>query len=110
MTWQVAHRPLDDLALARTLAASRTLQGTELPPDTIRHRLLSADRVIALTDSEGQPLAPFAQEVVKWRTLGEGRRIVVLGRACRVGGGVRPGGRLAEAASSGEAEDGPALG
>ncbi|MFF4754010.1 glycosyltransferase family 39 protein [Streptomyces sp. NPDC002514] len=60
---------LDDLALAGSPAASRTLQGTELPAETIRRRILSADRVIALADPAGQPLDPFPQEEVKRQTL-----------------------------------------
>ncbi|MGV9338026.1 glycosyltransferase family 39 protein [Streptomyces sp. NPDC003688] len=74
MSYPALYARLDDIALARTPAASRTLQGTELPPGTVRDRLLSADRVIALTDSEGQPLDPFEREVVKRRTLAEGFR------------------------------------
>ncbi|MFC9846322.1 glycosyltransferase family 39 protein [Streptomyces sp. NPDC060223] len=60
---------VDDLALAESPAASRTLQGTELSAEAIRQRILSEDRVIALTDPPGQPLDPFAQEVVKRQTL-----------------------------------------
>ncbi|MFE9607556.1 hypothetical protein [Streptomyces sp. NPDC006012] len=60
---------LDDLALAGSPAASRTLQGTELPAAAVRQRILSADRVIALADPAGQPLDPFPQEEVKRRTL-----------------------------------------
>ncbi|MEU9401820.1 hypothetical protein [Streptomyces sp. NPDC048242] len=74
MSYPRLYARLDDVALARTPTASRTLQGTELPPGTIRHRLLSANRVIALTDPEGQPLDPFEEEVVKRRTLAEGFR------------------------------------
>ncbi|MEU6241100.1 hypothetical protein [Streptomyces sp. NPDC047024] len=74
MSYPRLYARLDDVALARTPAASRTLQGTELPPGTIRHRLLSANRVIALADPEGQPLDPFEEEVVKRRTLAEGFR------------------------------------
>ncbi|MFG3122993.1 glycosyltransferase family 39 protein [Streptomyces sp. NPDC048201] len=69
LSYPALHARLDDLALARTPVASRTLQGTELPPDTIRRRLLAAPRVIALMDPPGQPLDPFPQEVVKRRTL-----------------------------------------
>ncbi|MFF0381394.1 glycosyltransferase family 39 protein [Streptomyces sp. NPDC004286] len=63
------HARLDDLALARSPVASRTLQGTELPPDAIRARLLATPRVLALTDPDGQPLDPFPREAVKRRTL-----------------------------------------
>ncbi|WSQ08696.1 glycosyltransferase family 39 protein [Streptomyces sp. NBC_01231] len=71
--WLLSHPEvygrLDDLALAESPAASRTLQGTELPAADIRHRLLASDRVIALTDPSGQPLDPFPQEEVKRKTL-----------------------------------------
>ncbi|MFF4252230.1 glycosyltransferase family 39 protein [Streptomyces sp. NPDC001663] len=60
---------LDDLALARSPAASRTLQGTELPADEIRRRILAADRIIALTDPPDQPLDAFPQEKVKRQIL-----------------------------------------
>jgi mannosyltransferase len=60
---------LDDLALDESPAASHTLQGTELSAEAIRRSILAADRVIALTDPPGQPLDPFAQEVVKRQTL-----------------------------------------
>ncbi|MGW2210432.1 glycosyltransferase family 39 protein [Streptomyces sp. NPDC001781] len=65
------HARLDDLALARSPAASRTLQGTELPPAAIRSRLLSTHRVLALADPDGRPLDPFPREEVKRRTLRE---------------------------------------
>jgi mannosyltransferase len=60
---------LPDLALKQTPAASRTLEGTELPAATIRDRILAVDRIIALTDPPGQPLDQFAQEEVKRETL-----------------------------------------
>ena len=60
---------LDDLALAESPTASRTLQGTELPAAEIRRRILAADRVIALMDPRGQPLDPFPQEEVKRQLL-----------------------------------------
>jgi mannosyltransferase len=63
---------LDDLALAESPAASRTLQGTELPAAEIRRRILASDRVIALMDPPGQPLDPFPQEEIKRRTLATG--------------------------------------
>ncbi|MCT9104190.1 glycosyltransferase family 39 protein [Streptomyces mirabilis] len=83
---------LKDLALAESPAASRTLQGTELPAGTIRRHILAADRVIALTDPAGQPLDPFAQEAVKREVLREhfvvcsrtpvrGAQVVVYARA-----------------------------
>ncbi|MEU4889433.1 MULTISPECIES: glycosyltransferase family 39 protein [Streptomyces] len=58
-----------DLALRQGPAASATLQGTELPADEIRRRVLAADRVIAVTDPEGQPLDAFRGEAVKRETL-----------------------------------------
>ncbi|MFI5679477.1 glycosyltransferase family 39 protein [Streptomyces cellulosae] len=65
------HDRLDDLALARPPASSRTLQGTELPASEIRRRILAAHRVIALTDPPGQPLDPFPEEKVKRQLLSE---------------------------------------
>ncbi|MFI8346247.1 glycosyltransferase family 39 protein [Streptomyces sp. NPDC085596] len=69
MSYPALRARLDDLALARSPVASRTLQGTELPPDAIRARLLATPRVLALTDPDGQPIDPFPQEAVKRRTL-----------------------------------------
>ncbi|MFJ3660728.1 glycosyltransferase family 39 protein [Streptomyces sp. NPDC090119] len=69
LSYPALHARLDDLALARSPVASRTLEGTELPPDAIRARLLATPRVLALTDSDGQPLDPFPREAVKRRTL-----------------------------------------
>jgi mannosyltransferase len=63
------YRSLDDLALAASPTASHTLQGTELPAGTIRRRILSADRIIALTDPPGQPLDPYPQEAAKRQAL-----------------------------------------
>ncbi|WP_309094069.1 glycosyltransferase family 39 protein [Streptomyces sp.] len=60
---------LHDLALAESPGASNTLQGTEVPAGVLRHRLLTADRVIALADPVGQPLDAVPQEVVKRRVL-----------------------------------------
>ncbi|MET9597391.1 glycosyltransferase family 39 protein [Streptomyces sp. NPDC006459] len=60
---------LRDVALDRTPAASRSLQGTELPPERIREALLASPRVIALLDPAGQPLDPYPQEVVKREEL-----------------------------------------
>lgn len=58
-----------DLALDRSPTASRTLQGTELSADIIGSRILQEDRVIAVADPPGQPLDPFAEEVVKREVL-----------------------------------------
>ncbi len=63
------HDRLDDLALAASPTASRTLHGTERDAAAIRRHILAADRVIALTDPPGQPLDPFPQEEIKRRTL-----------------------------------------
>ncbi len=60
---------LRDVALDRTPAASRSLQGTELPPERIREALLASPRVIALLDPAGQPLDPYPREVVKREEL-----------------------------------------
>ncbi|MFG3045929.1 glycosyltransferase family 39 protein [Streptomyces sp. NPDC048241] len=69
LSYPALHARLHDLALARSPAASRSLEGTELPPDAIRARLLATPRVLALADPDGQPLDPFPGEVVKRRTL-----------------------------------------
>jgi mannosyltransferase len=58
-----------DLALAETPVRSRTLEGTELPADTVRRHILSTDRIVTLNDPPGQPLDPFPQEAVKRDTL-----------------------------------------
>ncbi|MFG2995975.1 hypothetical protein [Streptomyces sp. NPDC048340] len=60
---------LRDVALERSPAASRSLQGTELPPEEIREALLGADRVVALLDPAGQPLDGYPAEAVKRQTL-----------------------------------------
>lgn len=60
---------LHDLALERTPAASRSLQGTELPTEQIWARLVSAPRVVALLDPADQPLDPYPREAVKRQTL-----------------------------------------
>ncbi|MER7759412.1 hypothetical protein [Streptomyces sp. NPDC097619] len=60
---------LDDLALARTPAASRTLQGTELGSAEIRAALLAAPRVLALADPPDQPPDPYPREAVKRQAL-----------------------------------------
>ncbi|OAH12880.1 glycosyltransferase family 39 protein [Streptomyces jeddahensis] len=69
LSYPSVYGKLDDLALAASPSASHTLQGTELPADTIRRHILAADRIIALTDPPGQPLDPFEQERVKRQTL-----------------------------------------
>ncbi|MDN0194525.1 glycosyltransferase family 39 protein [Streptomyces sp. S.PNR 29] len=93
MSFPDVYARVDDLALAGSPTASDTLQGTELPADGLRRRLLAADRVIALTDPPGQPLDPFPQEVVKRRVLKtsfqvcdrtavRGAQIIVYARRC----------------------------
>ncbi|RSS74712.1 hypothetical protein EF918_24705 [Streptomyces sp. WAC06614] len=60
---------LSDLALDRAPAASRTLQGTELPSEGIRARLTEAPRVLALLDPADQPWDAYPREAVKRQTL-----------------------------------------
>ncbi|GGZ57474.1 hypothetical protein GCM10010371_16090 [Streptomyces subrutilus] len=60
---------LRDVALDRSPAASRTLQGTELPSVELREALIASPRVIALMDPAGQPLDPYPREAVKRQTL-----------------------------------------
>ncbi|MFF7384046.1 glycosyltransferase family 39 protein [Streptomyces griseoluteus] len=71
LSYPALYARLDDVALARSPAASHTLQGTELPPADIRAHLLSTPRVLALTDPDGRPLDPFPREEVKRRALRE---------------------------------------
>ncbi|MFC9584019.1 glycosyltransferase family 39 protein [Streptomyces yangpuensis] len=60
---------LRDPALAAGPTASRSLQGTELPPERIRAALLAAPRVIALLDPADQPLDPYPREAAKREVL-----------------------------------------
>uniref|UniRef100_A0AAU2JVW2 Glycosyltransferase RgtA/B/C/D-like domain-containing protein n=1 Tax=Streptomyces sp. NBC_00049 TaxID=2903617 RepID=A0AAU2JVW2_9ACTN len=85
---------LRDVALDRSPAASRSLQGTELPPDRIRAALLASPRVVALLDPAGQPLDPYAREAVKREVLDESfDRCSITGvRGARVAVYARPGG------------------
>ncbi|MFD7261191.1 hypothetical protein [Streptomyces sp. NPDC059874] len=85
---------LRDVALARTPAASHSLQGTELPPDAIRAALLASPRVIALMDPADQPLDPYPGEAAKREALAaEFERCSVTGvRGARVAVYARPGG------------------
>ncbi|UQX02964.1 glycosyltransferase family 39 protein [Streptomyces sp. RerS4] len=82
---------LRDVALDRGPAASRSLHGTELPPERIREALLRSPRVVALLDPVGQPLDPYPAEAAKRDTLAasfercsetavRGARIVVYAR------------------------------
>lgn len=61
--------PVHDLALAQPAESSHSLQGTELPAEDIRRKILASTRILALTDPRGQPLDTNVQEVVKRRTL-----------------------------------------
>ncbi|MFD3538708.1 hypothetical protein ACFWUQ_04315 [Streptomyces sp. NPDC058662] len=60
---------LRDIALDRSPAASRSLQGTELPSVEIREALIASPRVIALLDPADQPVDPYPREAVKRQTL-----------------------------------------
>lgn len=60
---------LRDVALDGSPAASRSLHGTELPPERVREALLRSPRVIALLDPAGQPLDPYPGEAAKRDTL-----------------------------------------
>ncbi|WP_224059125.1 glycosyltransferase family 39 protein [Streptomyces kanamyceticus] len=71
--WLMSHssvyQRLNDLALAESPAASRTLQGTELSAVGIRRQILASDRILALSDPAGQPIDLDRQEAVKRRVL-----------------------------------------
>lgn len=60
---------LRDVALDRSPAASRSLQGTELPSAELRAALIASPRVIALLDPADEPLDPYPREAVKRQTL-----------------------------------------
>lgn len=60
---------LRDVALDRSPAASRSLQGTELPSVELREALIASPRVIALLDPAGEPVDPYPREAVKRQTL-----------------------------------------
>ncbi|MFJ6794416.1 hypothetical protein [Streptomyces sp. NPDC091268] len=64
-----AYGALRDVALERSPAASRSLQGTELAAPELRAALLEAPRVVALLDPAGQPLDGTPAESVKRQTL-----------------------------------------
>ncbi|MCX5273704.1 hypothetical protein [Streptomyces virginiae] len=85
---------LHDVALDRTPVASRSLQGTELPPDRIRAALPASPRVIALMDPEGQPLDPYPREAAKRAELAASFDLcsVTAVRGARVAVYARPGG------------------
>ncbi|MET9322528.1 hypothetical protein ABZX75_20410 [Streptomyces sp. NPDC003038] len=85
---------LRDVALDGSPAASRSLQGTELPAARIRKALVESPRVIALMDPAGQPLDPYPHEAVKREVLaGDFELCEVTGvRGARVALYARPGG------------------
>ncbi|WP_455351293.1 glycosyltransferase family 39 protein [Streptomyces sp. SYSU K217416] len=62
---------LDDLALKRDPVESRSLQGEELSAAQIRTRMLTAQRIVVLSDPPGQPEDAGEQEAVKRETLRE---------------------------------------
>ncbi|MDK9499516.1 hypothetical protein QEZ40_004940 [Streptomyces katrae] len=64
-----AYGSLRDVALSRTPAESRTLHGTELPPDAVRAAVLASPRVIALLDPPDQPLDRHPAEAAKREAL-----------------------------------------
>ncbi|MFJ3881200.1 hypothetical protein ACIPW5_27600 [Streptomyces sp. NPDC090077] len=63
---------LRDVALSRSPAASRTLHGTELPPEAVRAAVLASPRVIALLDPPDQPLDAHPAEAAKREALTAG--------------------------------------
>ncbi|MFD3697494.1 hypothetical protein ACFWUZ_15280 [Streptomyces sp. NPDC058646] len=89
-----AYEGLRDVALARSPAASRSLQGTELTAERIRAALAGADRVIALQDPEDQPLDPYPAEAAKRAALASGFDLCSATgvRGARVTVYARPGG------------------
>jgi mannosyltransferase len=62
-------RGLRDLALDRAPAASHTLYGSEVPAPVIRARMITATRIVAVSDPAGQPLDATPGEIVKRRVL-----------------------------------------
>ncbi|WP_240362412.1 MULTISPECIES: glycosyltransferase family 39 protein [unclassified Streptomyces] len=64
-----ALRGLRDLALDRAPAASHTLYGTEVPAPVVRARMITASRIVAVSDPAGQPLDATPGEIVKRRVL-----------------------------------------
>lgn len=90
-------RGLDDLALAKSPVAARTLYGTERSGDTIRDRILAVRRIIVAGDPDGQPVDDSDQEIAKRTTLRaafercsttevHGAQIAVYGRPGACGG------------------------
>lgn len=64
-----ALRGLRDLALDRAPAASHTLYGAEVPAPVVRARMITASRIVAVSDPAGQPLDATPGEIVKRRVL-----------------------------------------
>ncbi|MFE4171981.1 hypothetical protein ACFRR7_07960 [Streptomyces sp. NPDC056909] len=60
---------LDDLALEETPAVSGSLQGEEMSAARVRARMLSAPRIVVLSDPPGEPEDAVAREVVKRAVL-----------------------------------------
>ncbi|WP_326588040.1 glycosyltransferase family 39 protein [Streptomyces sp. NBC_01294] len=85
---------LRDVALDRSPAASRSLQGAELSADRIRAALLASPRVIALLDPAGQPLDPYPGEAAKREELAAGFDLCSMteARGARIAVYARPGG------------------
>nr|WSX49817.1 hypothetical protein OG409_13200 [Streptomyces sp. NBC_00974] len=87
---------LRDLALSRTPAASRSLQGVERTPEGIHEALLDpgTERVVALLDPVGQPLDGDPAEAVKRQTLVSSFDLCAVERVrgARVALFARPGG------------------
>ncbi|MET9606265.1 hypothetical protein ABZZ17_14505 [Streptomyces sp. NPDC006512] len=85
---------LRDVALDRSPAASRSLQGTERTADAVRAALAASPRVIALLDPAGQPLDPYPHEAAKRETLAASFELcsVTPLRGARVALYARPGG------------------
>ncbi|UGY91145.1 glycosyltransferase family 39 protein [Streptomyces gobiensis] len=69
MSYPHEFRNVRDLALHQDPAASHSLQGTELPAQQIRSRILDTPRIVTLNDPAGQPLDMTAQEIAKRTTL-----------------------------------------
>lgn len=102
---------LRDLALSRTPAASRSLQGVERSPEGIQEALLdpAVGRVIVLLDPAGEPVDGYPAEAVKRQTLVSAFDLcsVTEVRGARVALFARPGTCGEQAARSGAAAVGP---
>ncbi|MEV0039376.1 glycosyltransferase family 39 protein [Streptomyces sp. NPDC050804] len=60
---------LDDLALEETPAVSGSLQGEEMSAARVRARMLSAPRIVVLSDPPGEPEDAVAREAMKRAVL-----------------------------------------